>query len=111
MTPKKGHTMRIVRTALFAAALTSMSSVAYAQGKPAPKDVKLYFISPRDGQQIKGGFWARFGLRNMGVTHAGDEYQNSGQGQNCVSHMTSRPKRCLTLGARVLKKLLFRERR
>jgi hypothetical protein len=78
MTPKKGHTMRIVRTALFAAALTSMSSVAYAQGKPAPKDVKLYFISPRDGQQIKGGFWARFGLRNMGVTHAGDEYQNSG---------------------------------
>jgi hypothetical protein len=27
---------------------------------------------------IKGGFWCRFGLRNMGVTHAGDNFQNSG---------------------------------
>ena len=27
---------------------------------------------------IKGGFWCRFGLRNMGVTHAGDDFANSG---------------------------------
>jgi hypothetical protein len=27
---------------------------------------------------IKGSFWARFGLRNMGVTHAGDTFANAG---------------------------------
>ena len=27
---------------------------------------------------IKGGFWSRFGLRNMGVTHAGDDFPNAG---------------------------------
>jgi hypothetical protein len=44
----------------------------------APKDAYLYFIWPSDGERIKGAFWCRFGLRNMGVTHAGDDYQNSG---------------------------------
>ncbi len=33
---------------------------------------------PQNGTVIKGGFWCRFGLRNMGVTHAGDTYPNSG---------------------------------
>jgi Domain of unknown function (DUF4399) len=32
----------------------------------------------QDGATIKGAFWCRFGLRNMGVTHAGDSFQNSG---------------------------------
>jgi hypothetical protein len=44
----------------------------------APKDAYLYFIWPQDGTKIKGAFWCRFGLRNMGVTHAGDEFPNSG---------------------------------
>jgi hypothetical protein len=35
-------------------------------------------VWPQDGATIKGGFWCRFGLRNMGVTHAGDDFQNSG---------------------------------
>jgi hypothetical protein len=55
-----------------------LSSAAYPQGKTAPKDAKLYFITLHDGQRVRGGFWCRFGLRNMGVTHAGDDYQNSG---------------------------------
>jgi hypothetical protein len=38
----------------------------------------LYFVWPQNGAVIKGGFWCRFGLRNMGVTHAGDSYPNSG---------------------------------
>ena len=38
----------------------------------------LYFVWPQNGTTIKGGFWCRFGLRNMGVTHAGDISQNSG---------------------------------
>jgi hypothetical protein len=72
--------MKIVRCAVLSAALALLSQthIVHAQSKPAPKDAKLYFITPHDGQRIKGGFWCRFGLRNMGVTHAGDDYANSG---------------------------------
>jgi Domain of unknown function (DUF4399) len=45
---------------------------------PAPKDAYLYFIWPTDGARVKSPFWCRFGLRNMGVTHAGDKYANAG---------------------------------
>lgn len=70
--------MKIVRQATVAALLIAWSSIAYAQGTPAPKDAMLYFIWPQSGATIKGAFWCRFGLRNMGVTHAGDSFQNSG---------------------------------
>ncbi|MFB9266438.1 DUF4399 domain-containing protein [Bradyrhizobium erythrophlei] len=70
--------MRVARSILIATALALFASPVYAQGKPAPKEAKLYFIWPHDGATLKGGFWCRFGLRNMGVTHAGDDYQNSG---------------------------------
>ena len=70
--------MRIVRLIWLAAALASASCAVHAQGRAAPKDALLYFIWPQNGATIKGGFWCRFGLRNMGVTHAGDDYQNSG---------------------------------
>jgi hypothetical protein len=70
--------MKIARSIVLSAALESFPYAAHAQGKPAPKDALLYFIWPRDGTTIKGGFWCRFGLRNMGVTHAGDNFQNSG---------------------------------
>jgi hypothetical protein len=70
--------MRIVRLILLAAALASASCAVHAQGKSAPKDVLLYFIWPQNGATIKGGFWCRFGLRNMGITHAGDDFPNSG---------------------------------
>jgi hypothetical protein len=70
--------MKIVRCIALSVAFALLSSVAHSQGKTAPKDAKLYFITPHDGQRVRGPFWARFGLRNMGVTHAGDDYQNSG---------------------------------
>jgi hypothetical protein len=70
--------MRIAQLIVLSAALASVSSAALAQGKPAPKDALLYFVWPQDGATIKGGFWCRFGLRNMGVTHAGDDFHNSG---------------------------------
>ena len=70
--------MKIVRPIVLAAALAFMPAAAQAQGKPAAKDALLYFVTPKNGQVIKGAFWARFGLRNMGVTHAGDSYPNSG---------------------------------
>jgi hypothetical protein len=67
--------MKIVRLIVLSAALVSVSCAAQAQGKSAAKDAVLYFVWPQDGTTIKGGFW---GLRNMGVTHAGDDFQNSG---------------------------------
>ncbi len=45
---------------------------------PAPADAFLYIIYPSDGQRIRGSFPVRFGLRNMGVTHAGDKTPNTG---------------------------------
>ncbi len=70
--------MKIARSIVLSATLAALPYSALAQGKPAPKDALVYFIWPHDGATIKGGFWCRFGLRNMGVTHAGDTFQNSG---------------------------------
>ena len=75
---KMGSEMKIVRTVLVSMMLALIPAAANAQGRPAPKDALLYFVWPQNGTVIKGGFWARFGLRNMGVTHAGDDYANSG---------------------------------
>jgi hypothetical protein len=70
--------MHFIRLIALFLALTCLPFAAYAQGKPAPKDALLYFVWPKNGTVIKGGFWCRFGLRNMGVTHAGDHFPNSG---------------------------------
>lgn len=70
--------MKYLQLIALSLAMTCPALPAFAQGKPAPKDATLYFVWPNDGATIKGAFWARFGLRNMGVTHAGDNYQNAG---------------------------------
>ena len=70
--------MKFMQWTVLSAALTCLPFAALAQGKPAHKDALLYFVWPQNGAVIKGGFWCRFGLRNMGVTHAGDSYPNSG---------------------------------
>jgi hypothetical protein len=61
-----------------AAALVFPGWISAAWATTAPKDALLYFIFPHNGARIKGAFWCRFGLRNMGVTHAGDNFPNSG---------------------------------
>ena len=66
------------RSLLSASLLLLLPKVAGAQETPAPKDRVLYFISPIDGASVRGSFDVRFGLKNMGVTHAGDPYPNSG---------------------------------
>ncbi|MBN8977252.1 MAG: DUF4399 domain-containing protein [Rhizobiales bacterium] len=70
--------MTITRRILLQVAMLTTPLAAFAKGKPAAKDALLYFVWPQDGTVIKGAFWCRFGLRNMGVTHAGDDFQNSG---------------------------------
>jgi Domain of unknown function (DUF4399) len=70
--------MRHARAILITAALGVLPVAAYSQGKPAPADAFLYMIWPPDGATLKGAFWCRFGLRNMGVTQAGSSAPNSG---------------------------------
>jgi Domain of unknown function (DUF4399) len=67
-----------VRMAFIVMAAIMLATPAFAQAKSSPDDAYLYFVWPQDGAVIKGGFWCRFGLRNMGVTHAGDDFANSG---------------------------------
>jgi Domain of unknown function (DUF4399) len=69
--------VQIVRLVMLSALLVGLSGAAYPQAVP-PKGALLYIASPADGATIKGAFWCRFGLRNMGVTHAGDDFPNSG---------------------------------
>ena len=70
--------MTRTRLAVLMAALMLPPAVASAQGTKAPKNAYLYIISPADGETVKGAFWCRFGLRNMGVTHADDAFADSG---------------------------------
>src|SRR5689334_11166569 len=62
----------LTRRIVLSSALQLLPVVAIAGKTPAPKDAYLYIIWPNDGERIKGPFWCRFGLRNMGVTHADD---------------------------------------
>jgi len=66
--------------ALAAACVVSFGWVSWSARAqtPAPSDASLYIIYPGDGQRIRGSFPVRFGLRNMGVTHAGDKTPNTG---------------------------------
>ena len=70
--------MKFIQVITVFAAMTCLPFAACAQGKPAAKDAVVYFVWPQSGAVIKGAFWCRFGLRNMGITHAGDNFQNSG---------------------------------
>jgi hypothetical protein len=45
---------------------------------PAPPDVKLYIISPKDGETVASPVTVRFGLRGMGIAPAGIEMANTG---------------------------------
>src|SRR5262249_19788706 len=70
--------MKIARAILLSLVLSLVASLPIAQKKPAPQDALFFLFWPKNGAVIKGGFWCRFGRRNMGVTHAGDSYPNAG---------------------------------
>lgn len=73
-----GNAMILSRRWLLSFLIQFVPVAALADRTPAPKDAYLYIIWPTDGARIKGAFWCRFGLRNMGVTHAGDKTPNTG---------------------------------
>ena len=68
----------LTRRLLLASALSSALPLRLASATSAPADAYLYIISPSNGAKVKSPFWCRFGLRNMGVTHAGDAFANAG---------------------------------
>ena len=70
--------MQIARSALLLGVLVLLPTTAVPQGLPTPKDTYLYIISPKDGATISGPFWCLFGLRGMGISHAGDQFPSSG---------------------------------
>ena len=61
-----------------AASTVAASTPAWACWTPSPRDALLYILWPHDGDRLHGAFWCRFGLRNMGITHAGDATPNFG---------------------------------
>lgn len=69
--------MPMTRRLVLAASVTGLAPSAIARS-PAPQDAYLYIIWPNEGERVKSPFWCRFGLRNMGVTHAGDSTANLG---------------------------------
>ncbi len=66
--------MNIVRLMVLSATLTLLSVCAPTRRENLRQGCVLYFVWPQNGAVIKGAFWCRFGLRNMGVTHAGDDF-------------------------------------
>jgi hypothetical protein len=70
--------VKISWRALLLGGLALLPTAAVAQGLPTPNDASVYIISPKDGATISGPFWCVFGLRGMGITHAGEQFPNSG---------------------------------
>jgi hypothetical protein len=69
--------MKKLRSYMCFTGMMLLCSSSYAQ-TPAPADAELYLISPRDGAKLRSPITVRFGLKNMGVTHAGDTAPNMG---------------------------------
>lgn len=59
-------------------ALFITAATVLAGNTPAPKDAKLYFISPQDGSEVINPVMIRFGLSGIGVAPAGVEKENTG---------------------------------
>ncbi|WP_440130235.1 DUF4399 domain-containing protein [Trinickia symbiotica] len=60
------------RTMLIACVVAGVAPrVAFAGPTPSPPGAQVYIIWPYDGARIKGAFWLRMGLTNMGVCPKG----------------------------------------
>ena len=72
------NTKKVARMALVFAAFALGAAAAGLPRTPAPKDVELYLISPKDGDAVKSPVTVRFGLRGMGIAPAGVAMENTG---------------------------------
>jgi hypothetical protein len=60
------------------ALLASISLTTTASAETAPNKVRLYFISPQNGETVSSPVTVRFGLSGMGIAPAGVEKDNTG---------------------------------
>lgn len=65
------------RLLLASTALIAVPSQLFA-ATASPEGAKVYFIAPHNGARVKSPVTVVFGLKGMGVTHAGDEFKNAG---------------------------------
>lgn len=72
------NTKKLARSALVFAFLALGAAAAGLPRSPAPKDVELYLISPKDGDTVTSPVTVRFGLRGMGIAPAGVAMENTG---------------------------------
>lgn len=73
--------MKPLLTLLLAGLAATFALAGHAADLPrttAPANATLYFISPQDGEHIKGPVTVRFGLTGMGVAPAGLDKDNTG---------------------------------
>lgn len=70
--------LRPLITSLLALALVGVAFSAELPRTAAPPEAKVYFISPDNGQVIKGDVTVRFGLVGMGVAPAGTVLEATG---------------------------------
>lgn len=68
----------LTRRALLASTALMAVPGRLVAGTPSPEGAAVYFITPHNGQKVKSPFVVRFGLKGMGVTHAGDDFKNAG---------------------------------
>ena len=70
--------LRPLITSLLTLALAGVAFSAELPRTAAPPEAKVYFISPSEGQVIKGDVTVRFGLVGMGVAPAGTVLEATG---------------------------------
>jgi Domain of unknown function (DUF4399) len=70
--------MLLLRMTSLGVALALLPAATLAQAKTTPKDARIYIMYPEDGATETGAFLCRFGLRNMGVAPAGQDFPNTG---------------------------------
>jgi len=63
--------------ALVAFALVNTAGADQAR-TPAPKDAKVYFLAPLDGETTSSPVTVKFGLEGMGIAPAGMVFESSG---------------------------------
>src|ERR1700758_2697610 len=70
--------LTVTRRALLASTALLAVPARVLAATASPPGAMVYIISPRNGAKVHSPFRVQFGLKGMGVTHAGDEFKNAG---------------------------------
>ncbi len=73
------------------ALLVAGVTLAQLPRTPAPAGAQVYFITPRDGEEITGPVTVRMGLKGMGVAPAGVEMKDTGHHHLLIDVITLPP--------------------